>query len=140
QLCADGAASPFASQTLGADCAACTVTFASAQVPIAPAQPLAHALSATATAPGGNTAQAARSINVDVNPPADAAPAVTVAHRLAGVVHVAIASAPGDDGVSGGAASSWQVRWSQTTPLTRANWDATGTLVDALLLPAPGTP
>src|SRR5207237_10515592 len=121
-------------------CAPRTVASSTPQVPIAPARPLAHAVSATATAPGGNSAQATRTINVDIDPPADAAPAVTVTHRLAGVAHMAIASAPGDDGTSGGVPSSWQVRWSQTTPLTRANWDATGSLVDAALLPAPAAP
>lgn len=135
---ADGAV--FATQTLASACSGCAVRFTAAQLPVAPGGALLHALSATVTSPGGNTGTASRAVQIDIDPPADAAPSITVTQRLGGVVHVAIAAVPGDDGATGAAPPAWQVRWSLTTPLTRANWDSTGTLLGAALVPAPATP
>ena len=130
----------FASRTLASACAGCPVAFAAAQLPVAPGGALGHTLVAAVTTPGGNQASASRAARIDIDPPADAAPSVTVTQRLGGVVHVAVASVPGDDGTAGPPAQGWQVRWSLGTPLTRANWDSTGVLLAPALVPAPGTP
>ena len=130
----------FASQTLASACNACTVTFTAAQLPVAPAGALGHLLEARVTSPGGNVARATRSVQIDIDPPADAAPSITVTHRLGGVIHLAVASVPGDDGTAGASPTAWQVRWSLGTPLTRANWSSTGVLLGPALVPAPGTP
>ena len=135
---ADGAV--FATQTLSSACSGCTVSFAAAQLPVAAGGALGHTLLATVTSPGGNVGSASRAVQIDIAPPADAAPALNVTHRLGGVVHVAVAAVPADDGTSGAAAQAWQVRWSLGTPLTRANWDTTGVLLAPALVPAPGTP
>ena len=137
---ADGAAAPFATQTLATDCTGCTLSFPAAHLAVAPGGALGHSLVATVTSPGGSGATATRPVQIDINPPSDAAPVVTVTQRLGGVLHVAIAQVPGDDGSAGGTVAAYQVRWSLTTALTTANWANTGTLLASALVPAPAAP
>lgn len=132
-LFADGAGAPFASTALATAASAVPVSFAGAQVPIAAAQALAHALVAKVTAPSGNAATSTpRSIDVDVNPPAAVAPGFTLGRKLSGVVTVVIPTLPGDDGAAGGNPAAWDVRYSLSVPLTKANWGSAGTAFSGL--------
>lgn len=137
-LTLDSATTPFATQTLSADCTGCAISFPGAQTPIAPGT-LAHLLHALVTAPSGNSASALVSVQIDLAPPADAQPTFSVTHRLAGVIHVDIALVPGDDGTSGKAPAAYDLRWSTAGALTASNWSSSNALT-SLELPAPQTP
>ena len=137
-LTLDGASTAFAtSQPLAADCnTPCAVSLAGASVAVAPGT-LSHVVHALVTEPNGNSSTATVGIQVAIAPPVDALPAFTVTHRLAGIVHVDLASVPGDRG-TGGTASSFDVRWSTAGALTGANWFASSSFpFSAAELPAP---
>ncbi len=111
----------------------CTTTSSTGQLlaPIDYAQLLAHTLSATLTAPSGNTsATATQSIRVDVAEPAAVTVSTSVQHAI-GVVTVTIPAVPGDDQTTGASPASWEVRYSSSA-LTASNWGS-GTLVTANL-------
>jgi hypothetical protein len=138
---ADGGATPITTAAVTAGTNA-TKSFAAVGIPIpAGAASTTHTLTATVTAPSGNSSTvASRTILADIFPPAEAAPVFTVTNPVTGVVRVSIASVPKDDGVSGSAAPTWDVRYRQgPTALDANNWSTAFTATVNLAGNVPGS-